>query len=50
MQAKIQASASASALWSKQTISSFKAFGRGQTETIQGQIVFYFISDVVELQ
>ena len=45
MQAKIQASA----LWSKQTISSFKAFGRGQTERIQGQIVFYFISDVVEL-
>ena len=33
---------SASALGSKQTISSFKVFGRGETETIQGQIVFLF--------
>ena len=39
MQARIQASA----LGSWQTISFFKSFGRGQTEMIQGQVVFLFI-------
>ena len=33
---------SASALGSKQIIFSFKVFGRGETGTIQGQIVFLF--------
>ena len=55
MQAQIETSASA--LGSYQTvISSFKAFGREQTETIQGQILFFFLyfftfssSDVIEL-
>ena len=41
MQAQIETSASA--LRSEQTISSFKAFGGGQTETIRGQTLFYFI-------
>ena len=39
----IQTSASWSALGSQQTISLFKAFGRGQKETIWGQIVFNLI-------
>ena len=54
MQARIQTSASA--LGSKQTISSFKSFEKGKTETIRGQVVFLFIyfftfsfSDVIEL-
>ena len=40
MQALIQTSASA--LGSQQRISSFKGFGRGQTETFRAQIVFLF--------
>ena len=54
MQTRIQTSAPA--LGSKQTISSFKSFEKGKTETIRGQVVFLFIyfctfsfSDVIEL-
>lgn len=41
-QKNIASTNTASALGCWQAISPFKAFGRGQTETIRGQIVFLF--------